>query len=169
MKNTIIKCLTISIITIIALTSNVNVFSKSTTKTIEAILRQITLLVGDKNIDDETILYNEKTYVSLDTVAEILDMEIDWDNETNTVILSIYSPNNTEASDPVTENKFIVFWGNTGDKVHIDPSCRTIKNGVLKGTLEECKSAGHTKGWCGVCSDGWSDERFLRDGNSNAR
>jgi len=66
-------------------------------------------------------------------------------------------------------NKFIVYWGHTGDKVHISPTCRTITNGYLSGTLDECKSAGHTEGWCQVCSKGWSDERFLREGNPLAK
>lgn len=76
----------------------------------------------------------------------------------------------SNSSEAVSEgDKFIVFWGNTGDKVHISPECRTITNGVLNGTLEECKAAGHTAGWCGVCSKGWTDEKFLKDGNPNVR
>ena len=72
---------------------------------------------------------------------------------------------------PTTEvpKIFIMYWGNTGDKVHIKPNCSTIKNGVLSGTLEECKAAGHTGGWCQVCSKGWTDERFLKDGNPYAK
>lgn len=69
---------------------------------------------------------------------------------------------------PTAEKKFIVYWGNTGDKVHMKPDCSTIKNGVLSGTIEECRDAGHTEGWCGVCSIGWSDERLLSDGNPYA-
>jgi len=64
--------------------------------------------------------------------------------------------------------RFVVYWGHTGDKVHISPNCRTITNGVLSGTLDECKAEGHTDGWCGVCSGGWSDERFYREGNPYA-
>lgn len=62
----------------------------------------------------------------------------------------------------------IVYWGHTGDKIHISPNCRTIKNGAIGGTLDEAKSAGHN-GWCGVCSKGWSDDRLLKDGNPNAK
>ena len=61
----------------------------------------------------------------------------------------------------------IVFWGHTGEKIHINPACHTIKNDVLSGSLDEAKAAGHN-GWCGVCSKGWSDERFLEGGNPYA-
>lgn len=80
-------------------------------------------------------------------------------------------PTTEKSTEPKTEKSkvFIVYWGNTGDKVHIKPDCRTIKNGVLSGTLEECKAAGHTEGWCGVCSPNWSDEQFLKNGNPYAK
>ena len=74
----------------------------------------------------------------------------------------------TTRSTTIKQPKHIVFWGNTGDKVHISPTCHTIKNGVISGSLDECKAAGHTEGWCGACSAGWSDERFFRDGNPYA-
>lgn len=61
----------------------------------------------------------------------------------------------------------IVYWGHTGDKIHINPECRTIKNGTLSGSLDEAKAAGHN-GWCGICSKDWSDERLLEDGNPYA-
>lgn len=83
------------------------------------------------------------------------------------------TPDETPETSPPTENskpenKYIVFWGHTGNKVHIKPDCRTIKNGVLSGTLDECKAAGHTEGWCGVCSKSWTDEEFFAKGNPHA-
>ena len=72
---------------------------------------------------------------------------------------------------PVTtaapQGKIVVYWANTGDKIHIKPNCHTIKKGVLSGTLAEAKAAGR-EGWCGVCSKGWTDERFLKSGNPYA-
>ncbi len=72
---------------------------------------------------------------------------------------------------PVTtaapQGKMVVYWANTGDKIHIKPNCHTIKKGVLSGTLAEAKAAGR-EGWCGVCSKGWTDERFLKSGNPYA-
>ena len=60
-----------------------------------------------------------------------------------------------------------VYWGHTGEKVHISPNCRTIKNGALSGTLAEARAAGRGD-WCKVCSKGWSDERLKSEGNPNA-
>ena len=65
------------------------------------------------------------------------------------------------------QGKMVVYWANTGDKIHIKPNCHTIKKGVLSGTLAEAKAAGR-EGWCGVCSKGWTDERFLKNGNPYA-
>jgi hypothetical protein len=70
---------------------------------------------------------------------------------------------------PEAVGKFVIFWGNTGDKLHIDPTCRTIKNGVLSGSYEQAIAAGHTEGWCKICSDGWTDARFWREGNPYAK
>jgi hypothetical protein len=75
---------------------------------------------------------------------------------------------------PLSEiGKFSVFWGNTGDRVHISPECRTFQNGVLYGTLNEARNAGRHE-WCGTCSsayrgdDGYGgDAEFLREGNPN--
>ena len=64
-------------------------------------------------------------------------------------------------------NPKIVYWGHTGEKLHIDPNCRTIKNGALSGSLDEAKAVGHSD-WCQVCSKGWSDEKFLESGNPYA-
>ena len=72
---------------------------------------------------------------------------------------------------PVTtaapQGKMVVYWANTGDKIHIKPNCHTIKKGVLSGTLADAKAAGR-EGWCGVCSQGGTDERFLKSGNPYA-
>jgi hypothetical protein len=72
------------------------------------------------------------------------------------------------ATIPDMVNKFVIFWGNTGNKLHIDPACRTIKNGVLNGSYEQAIAAGHTEGWCQVCSKDWTDDRFWREGNPYA-
>lgn len=65
------------------------------------------------------------------------------------------------------QGKMVVYWANTGNKIHIKPNCHTIKKGVLSGTLAEAKAAGR-EGWCGVCSKGWTDERFMKSGNPYA-
>ena len=73
-------------------------------------------------------------------------------------------------------NKFSVFWGYTGDRVHIKPDCNTFKNGVLFGSLDTARNAERYE-WCGTCSrayrkngDGyWGDEKFLSEGNPNIK
>ena len=82
---------------------------------------------------------------------------------------STSKPKSLSSSTEKSNNKFVVFWGKTGNKVHISPDCRTIKNGVLSGSLEKCKEAGHTAGWCQVCSKGWTDKAFLKNGNPNIK
>jgi hypothetical protein len=63
--------------------------------------------------------------------------------------------------------KYIVYWGQTGDKIHINPNCRTFTYTPNSGSLDECKAAGRD-GWCGVCSKSWTNERFWREGNPYA-
>ena len=72
-------------------------------------------------------------------------------------------------------DKFSVFWGHTGDRVHISPNCSSFRNGVLFGTLENARNAERYE-WCGTCSrryrgnDGYGgDDMFRRDGNPNIR
>jgi len=75
---------------------------------------------------------------------------------------------------PLSEiGKFSVFWGNTGDRVHIDPDCWSFGSVVLFGLLNDARNAERYE-WCGSCSreyrgdDGYGgDERFLREGNPN--
>lgn len=45
----------------------------------------------------------------------------------------------------------IVYWGDTGTKIHTNPNCRTLKNNVNSGTEAEAIAAGHTEGYCKVC------------------
>jgi hypothetical protein len=61
-------------------------------------------------------------------------------------------------------DRFLAFWGHDGDKLHANPNCHTFSNGVLYGTIERGKEAGRTEGWCGICSNGVTDESFLSNG-----
>jgi hypothetical protein len=101
--------------------------------------------------------------------AESGDLPPDYDYM---VSYAVSSAENTINAISVSEkplDEFTVFWGHSGDKVHLNPNCITIRNGVFSGTLEEAVKAGHTEGWCQVCSKGWTDERFLESGNPNVR
>jgi hypothetical protein len=43
-----------------------------------------------------------------------------------------------------------VYWGQTGDKIHIDPDCRSFKNPVIWGTKADAKAGDHIDN-CGIC------------------
>lgn len=44
------------------------------------------------------------------------------------------------------------FWAPSGEKIHVDPTCRSFKKGITyAGTLEEATSV-RSGGWCGICS-----------------
>ncbi len=46
------------------------------------------------------------------------------------------------------------FWAPTGDKVHLDPTCRSFKLGfTYAGTLGQAQTV-RTEGWCGYCANG---------------
>jgi hypothetical protein len=86
----------------------------------------------------------------------------------------IHKDENMNVSIPLSEiDKFSVFWGHTGDRVHIKSDCSTFKNGVLYGTLDDARNAERYE-WCGTCSrsyrgaDGYGgDESFRERGNPN--
>lgn len=88
------------------------------------------------------------------------------DNDSSNETTEISRPVSATSAPSVVYQK-VVYWGQTGEKIHINPDCRTIKNGAISGTLDEAKAEGRN-GWCGVCSKGWTDERFLQEGNPYA-
>jgi len=163
------------VITILIMTMITTVFAAQLKQTIEIFYRDIKITVDGIEIEPkdatgkvvEPFISDGSTYLPVRAVAEAVGYDVKWDGDTSTVILT-KKPQEITVSTP-DDNNLIVFWGNAGNKVHIDPDCRTIINGVLYGTLEECKEAGHTEGWCGVCSQGWDDEKFFAEGNPNAQ
>ena len=59
--------------------------------------------------------------------------------------------NNTE-NNSEKEKEIIVYWAENSKKYHINPRCRTLKNGYVgSGTIDEAKAIG-LEGPCGVCS-----------------
>lgn len=51
---------------------------------IEAELNTVNITVNGAKVDGETILYNDKTYVPLRKIAEMLGKDVAWDEATNT-------------------------------------------------------------------------------------
>lgn len=53
-----------------------------------------------------------------------------------------------------------VFWAPTGEKIHINPECRTFGRGfTFAGTLEQAQTV-RAKGWCGICSKNAPDYTY---------
>jgi hypothetical protein len=52
-----------------------------------------------------------------------------------------------------------IFWAPTGDKMHLNPECKSFKKGyTFAGTLGQAQSV-RTGGWCGTCSKGATDNQ----------
>ena len=64
-------------------------------------------------------------------------------------------------------NPKIVYWAESGERYHIKPTCHTLRNGYISGSLELAKAAGRN-GWCGICSKNWTDQEFEEKGNPYA-
>lgn len=62
------------------------VFAESS-QTIQAIFGRVKLVVNNKSVEQETLLYDGTTYVPLRAVGEMLDLEIDWVDSLKTAYL----------------------------------------------------------------------------------
>ncbi len=171
--------------TVTAILTTSTITYAETMKTIDAIFGKIKLVVDGQQMDKETLLYEGTTYIPLRAAAEAFGKEVDYDHLTETayinspkvevnintsqtvnnniLILKSADLNNQVSKDEI-KDKFTVFWGTTGNKIHLVPDCRTFVYEVYYGTLEEAKEV-RTDGWCGVCSNGMTDEKFLLNGN----
>jgi len=68
------------------LASCIAVFAE-TTQTIEAIFGRVKLVVDGKAVAEETLLYNDRTYVPLRAAAEMLGKQVSYDDETQTAYI----------------------------------------------------------------------------------
>lgn len=60
-----------------------------------------------------------------------------------------------------------VFWTRSGEKIHLDPNCRSVGDVHYAGTLEEAQSV-RTGGWCKQCAEhlaGTDNATFYIKGN----
>ncbi len=62
-----------------------------------------------------------------------------------------------------------VFWTSSGDKIHLNPSCRSFNESTIQyaGTLEEAQTL-CPGGWCKLCADQWTgkdNSEFYIEGN----
>lgn len=85
-----------------------------TQQSINAIFGRVKLVVNNKSVQQETLLFNGTTYVPLRATAEILGKEVSYDNNsstayidekgTNRKISSVSSTNNTTPANNITFN-----------------------------------------------------------------
>lgn len=54
---------------------------------INVVMNSINVKINQKPMEEDNILYEGTTYVSLKTVVEMLGVEVDWDEETKTVVI----------------------------------------------------------------------------------
>jgi hypothetical protein len=64
------------------------VISQAVAKKIDAYFGRVKLLVNGKNVDKETLVYDDSTYIPLRDAAEVLGVEVEWDEKTATAILT---------------------------------------------------------------------------------
>lgn len=57
-------------------------------RTVEVFFNRVNLKVNGQKVDSDNILYNGTTYIPLRAVAEIIDLEVGWDGNTNTAHLT---------------------------------------------------------------------------------
>lgn len=63
-----------------------------TSQTIQAVFGKVKLMVNNKPVEQETLLYNGTAYVPLRAAAEILDKDVFWDADTNIAYIEDKAP-----------------------------------------------------------------------------
>lgn len=67
------------------------VLADSVRQMIEVELNTVNITVDGKKVDGDNILYNDRTYVPLRAIAEMLGKNVSWDQETNTASISDFA------------------------------------------------------------------------------
>ncbi len=88
-------------------------------------------------------------YYEPETYAET---EPEPEPETEPMVTVLHSDSSMTAERISELEEIAYFWAPSGNKVHINPDCRTFQKGyVFAGTLEQAESV-RTEGFCGICS-----------------
>lgn len=81
-----IKSYLAGILTTVLIISGTLVFAENIK--IDAIFNKVKLVVDGNPVDKETLLYDGTTYIPIRAAAEVLGMEVGWDEETSTAYLN---------------------------------------------------------------------------------
>lgn len=128
-------CFTTIIVTSISLVSGQ---TKNNGKKIEATLIKSDLKVNSKLIELNTIKYDNKTYIPINYISELLKTDISWDENTNTLNISDKNMITPNIQNNINEQK------DTNSK-------ELTKRGTIKGTItwnsdnSETKADGNSK------------------------
>lgn len=101
----------IGILLTVLLTSNA--LATSVKQNIEVVFNSINLVVNGEKVEVDNILYNGITYAPVKKIAEMLNKEVAWDNNTRTVNI-IHKDNNTDinhnnnSNNNITEKKNVL-------------------------------------------------------------
>lgn len=98
-----IKFLTIGLIIGVLLTMTTPVLAESIVKQIDVIFNNVNVNVNGEELEADNILYNGTTYIPIRDVAEILDKDVIWNQETMTVTV------NDKSNDDLNKIKYQKF------------------------------------------------------------
>lgn len=102
---------------IISLLLTTTLFATQATQKIEIIMNAITIMVNGQTVEADNILYNGTTYVPLRAVSELLDKEVNFKKETNSV--EINDMNITD-KDIQKQNPIVTMTMENGEQVKIE-------------------------------------------------
>ncbi|QSX05520.1 hypothetical protein JYG23_12690 [Sedimentibacter sp. zth1] len=79
------------------------VFGQGISKTIKAMFNSVTIFVEGKQVSTDNFVYDKTTYVPLKSISELTGFDVNWDDETRRIDLTI---KNNNINNPEDNNKY---------------------------------------------------------------
>lgn len=110
--------------------------------------------VSSESATEDSIIY-EPIYEESVSISDPVE-EDDWmkteDTDTAQPVVILHEDSSMTPALIEQLEGTAFFWAPSGNKIHINPTCRSFKKGyTFAGTLDEAQSV-RTDGWCGICS-----------------
>ncbi len=106
-------------------------------------------------MDISPVVIDGRTLAPARYVAEAFGADVQWDQDSSTVIIHSHAKNNNSTTNinlnqaiPTDNQEETVYIGETGSKYHYK-TCRTLKNGAFPISLDEALAQGRTA--CKIC------------------